>query len=241
MRSLLIFRPQPGGDATARRAEAEGFTTLATPLFVITAEPWRAPDPAGFDGLLLTSANAVRTAGEQLARYHDLRIFAVGAATEKAAEQAGFTKITTGTNDGDALLHQAVAAGMRRLLHLTGRDHTTLGPVDCAIERHIVYRADALTHLPARALEALQNGSIALLHSPRAAHIFAELLDEAGIERDRVRIAAFSNAVARAAGTGWQQIAIAAQPTDQALLAAAARLCDQDGDAFLADRDEDRA
>jgi uroporphyrinogen-III synthase len=35
------------------------------PLFAIVPLDWTAPDPAQFDGLVLTSANAVRHAGEE--------------------------------------------------------------------------------------------------------------------------------------------------------------------------------
>lgn len=241
MTPVLILRPQPGGDATARRAEAQGFPTVVAPLFTIEAEQWSAPDPAEFDALFVTSANAVRAAGPQLEQYRKVPLYAVGCATATAARQAGFTDIVEGISDGSDLLQQAMADGMQRLLHLTGRDHMAIGDPRAEIKRHIVYRAEPVGRLPERALAALGAGAITLLHSPRAARIFAQLLGDAGSRRETIRLAAFSLAVARAAGDGWRQVAIAAQPTDQALLAAAARLCDQDTTAPLAGRDGDRA
>jgi uroporphyrinogen-III synthase len=65
-----------------------------------------------------------------------------------------------------------------------------------------------------------------LLHSPRAAALFAELADAAGVSRATVRIAAISPAVLAAAGAGWAAGIAASSPDDDALLAAAARMCE---------------
>ena len=67
---------------------------------------------------------------------------------------------------------------------------------------------------------------VALLHSPRAAERFASLVDGAGLVRQRMGIAALSPAVAMAAGAGWQVTAVAQEPTDDQLVAAAAALID---------------
>jgi uroporphyrinogen-III synthase len=62
---------------------------------------------------------------------------------------------------------------------------------------------------------------LALLHSPRAAVLFAGLAGD----KSRIRIAAISAKTARAAGEGWQSVAVAPRPRDQALLELAAELC----------------
>jgi uroporphyrinogen-III synthase len=63
--------------------------------------------------------------------------------------------------------------------------------------------------------------SVVLVHSPRAGRRLAELVESRG----SIAIAAISKAAADAAGSGWAEIAIADQPSDEALLALAARLC----------------
>jgi uroporphyrinogen-III synthase len=60
-----------------------------------------------------------------------------------------------------------------------------------------------------------------LIHSPRAGRRFAELVSK----RSGIAIAAISAATGEAVGDGWQKMAIATQPSDEALLALAARLC----------------
>lgn len=210
MTRLLVLRPQPGADATAARALAAGFQPVIAPMFAVRAVPWDMPDPAAYDAILMTSANAARHGSAALARYRHLTLFAVGAATARAASAAGFNRIVTGDGDGAAMLAGARAAGHSHILHLAGREHVALDGVD----RRIVYASEPLE-------TAIPDAEIALLHSVRAARRFAE------IARDRIAIAAFSPQVAAAAGSGWRAVAVADRPDDESLLAAAARLCDQ--------------
>jgi uroporphyrinogen-III synthase len=66
-------------------------------------------------------------------------------------------------------------------------------------------------------------GSIALIHSPRAGRRFAELVSD----RASVAIAAISAVTAAAAGDGWKSVETADRPSDEGLLALAARLCNK--------------
>lgn len=225
MRRVLVLRPQPGADATAARAAALGLAATVAPLFTTIALPWAAPSPDAYDALMLTSANAVRLGGAQLASYRALPVFAVGEATAAAARAAGFANVRAGDTDIVALLALVAAAGVTRLLHLTGREHRDVGHPALTIHRVPVYAADAEAALPDPARAALAEGAVAMLHSPRAAACFAALVDD----RAPIRIAAISAAAARAAGDGWAAVAVADKPNDDALLAAAARLCDQAG------------
>ncbi|HEY0629709.1 MAG TPA: uroporphyrinogen-III synthase, partial [Sphingomicrobium sp.] len=68
MRKLLLLRPEPGLSASAERARALGLEVICRPLFEVEPVEWASPDPAAYDGLLLTSANAVRHGGPELGR-----------------------------------------------------------------------------------------------------------------------------------------------------------------------------
>jgi uroporphyrinogen-III synthase len=242
VKSILILRPQPGADATARRAGLIGLNPIVAPLFEIRPIAWTAPDPAQFDALLMTSANAARHGGQALASCHRLPLYAVGSATAEAARAAGFADVTAGEGDGAAVLDLALASGVRRVLHLVGRDHTLLQHGQIAIDRQIVYAAEQVAGLPSPALRAIEGGAIALLHSPRAAALFAGLIDAREIDRGIVAIAALSGAVLRAAGAGWNSALASVAPNDDALLAVAARLCNQGSDGRgRAGSGEDRA
>jgi len=217
MASLLILRPEPGARRTLARAAALGLDARSLPLFEVVALPWEAPDPADFDALLLTSANAVRQA--DLARYHSLPVHAVGAATAQAALDAGFADVQTGPGDVASLL--ASLTPPLRLLHPCGADRRDAEASGIAIVHMPVY-ASRLAD-PAGLDDALAEAPVVLLHSPRAAARFAALV----ADREELRLAAISAAAAQAAGTGWRAVAIATTPDDQALLAIAARLCEE--------------
>ncbi len=223
---LAVLRPEPGNAATCARAAAAGFETVSLPLFAVQTVAWDVPRAADFDALILTSANALRFAGERLSGLTALPVLAVGPHTAAAAREAGFDVMAVGGGDGAAIAALAVSIGVKRALHLTGRDRTLSagGPIAQVIP---VYESAAVPVDPVR-VQALV-GSIALLHSARAARRLADLLDTAGIDRATLALAAFSPAVAAAAGVGWAAIASAATPDDTALFAAARSIADTRG------------
>jgi uroporphyrinogen-III synthase len=221
MSKVLILRPQPGADETAARARALGLACVVAPLFAVRPLAWTPPDPADFDAVMLTSASAARQASDGLTPFKALPCYAVGEATAVAAGDAGFTDIRVGPDDGAALLLRMAEDGVRRAFHACGEDHLALGHSAIAIRRVPVYAAEAAGRLPQEAAGALRGGAVALLHSPRAARLFAALAGERG----PIAIAAISARTARAAGEGWRSVSIAPSPRDQALLELAAKLC----------------
>ena len=223
---VLILRPQPGAEGTAERALGLGLVPIVSPFFTIRPLPWQVPDPAGFDALLLTSANAARHAGGGLTSLLDLPCFAVGEASAAAAAEAGVRNVRAGPADASALLRLMEAEGVRSALHLCGREHALPAGSSVEVTAVPVYAADAVDRLPAKAIPAIAAGAVALLHSPRAAALFSSLI---GVERPKVRIAAISAAAAASAGPGWAAVALASEPRDQALLEAAAKLCHRSG------------
>jgi uroporphyrinogen-III synthase len=215
---VLILRPQPGADETAARARALGLDPVVAPLFTIRPLAWTPPHPAAFHAVMLTSANAARLAGGGMTPFLGLPCYAVGERTADAAREAGFSDVRTGPGDGEALLRLIAAEGGGRAFHPCGREHRAFDGVLSVP----VYAADAVERLPDTAAGAIAEGAIALLHSPRAAALFAEL---AGPLRPKVRLAAISRAAAEAAGDGWLSFHHADAPRDQALLELAAKLC----------------
>jgi uroporphyrinogen-III synthase len=221
-RPLLVLRPEPGNAATVQAARALGLTAIAAPLFTVRPIEWSLGDAIP-EALLMTSANAARHGGATLRQLFRLPVYAVGQATADVAQDAGFTDIRVGSGNVDAVLTLAQGDGARALLHLVGREHRPAVAEGIAIERRIVYASDPADRLPEVVRDALP-GVVSLLHSARAARLFAGLVDPAGI-----RIAAISAATLAAAGDGWRDTAVARAPTDASLLAVAAKLCDQGG------------
>ena len=212
MSRVLVLRPEPGASATVERARKHGLDAVAMPLFEIEAVEWDAPDAAGFDGLLLTSANTVRCGGRQLESLRGLPVYAVGEATAEAAREAGFDIAATGEDGVDRLLG-SIEAGLK-LLHLCGEARRPPEQARQQITPVAVYRARPVeVHLP--------DNVVALVHSPRAGRRLAELT----AKRGGIAVAAISEAAAEAVGSGWKALEAAEQPNDEALLALAERLC----------------
>lgn len=220
MRPLAILRPEPGSSATQGSARKLGIETIRMPLFAIEPIEWRVPSTASFDGLLLTSANAVRHGGDGIERLKGLKAHCVGETTASEARNAGFEIASIGNSNIEGLLE--ALPGALRLLHLCGVDRREPADPRQIIERIPVYRASELP--PPANLERIE-GAVAATHSPRAASRLSDLVRQAGLRRDRIAIAAISEASALAAGPGWERVEFAAEPTDAALLALAAALC----------------
>jgi len=195
-----------------------GLEPVPVPLFEIVAVPWSAPDPSDFDIVVLTSANAVRHAGAQLAAFTQLECATVGEATAAAARAAGFERVTVGKGDAAALaasMRDSIGTGdaWPRVLHLTGVDH-----VPFAFDATL---AIPVYDSPANAL-TLPAADIALVHSPRAGARLAELVED----RASLRIVAISAAAAAACGAGWRAMHVADVPREQAMLETLAQVCE---------------
>lgn len=225
MSTLAILRPEPGNSKTAQAARRRGFGVLQLPLFECVALDWVVPEVSVHDGLLLTSANALRWGGAGLAEMRALPVVAVGAATAKAAVDAGFDVMIVGDADAQGLLAQA-GGQFSRLLHLGGADTSIITEgvaVHPAITRSIAVYAARATSVSLDAAQKLR-GTTALLHSPRAARALRAVLAGADIPPAALCIACFSPTVRAVAEAGWRDCATAATPTDAALLDAAATL-----------------
>ena len=214
MRKLLLLRPEAGLSASAERAKALGLEVIACPLFEIEAVGWDVPGSANFDALLLTSANAVRHAGEGLERLRSLPVHAVGEATASAASAAGLRVVNIGWAGAAELL--ATLPPSARLLHLAG-EHRSRPDSSHRIDTRVVYRSAAIDEPALPSLEGL----VAAVHSPRAGARLAEL----SRTRHRTMIAAISPSAAEACGAGWERVESAVRLDDESLLAVAAMLC----------------
>ena len=224
-RPIWVLRPQPGNAATCARLADMGRVAIPLPLFVVEPLAWDVPDGADYDALLLTSANAVRHAGEGLARLSTLPIYAVGESTAKAARAAGLSVAAVGDGGVAEMAERLAQDGRAHVLHLTGHDFTAL-PNGFAPTVSIVYaareRADAevipaLTTAPRRAH--------VLLHSARAARRLAVLVKAAGLMQGDLHLNTLSPTIADAAGDGWGGITIAQSPNEAALLSTLQNWC----------------
>ncbi|WP_168454718.1 uroporphyrinogen-III synthase [Sphingopyxis microcysteis] len=222
---LVVTRPEPGNSATIARAAALGLDARAMPLFAAHPIDWALPAPANYDALLLTSAQAVRLAGAQLAELAALPVHAVGEATADAARAAGLTVVQTGTADGQALLDAMASEKIARILWLCGRERSEFDPRGALLDPRACYGVEP-AEPPGDWAEVIAAPAVLLAHSVRAARRIGDLV---GASRAHLALVAISPAVAAAAGAGWGERVAAPAPTDAAMLALAHALCHKGG------------
>lgn len=218
---LIVTRPEPGNAITVARAAALGLDVRAMPLFAAHTLHWTPPAAGDYDAMLLTSTQAVRLAGPQLAALAALPVYAVGDATAAAAAAAGLTVARTGEADAQSLLDVMASKKMARILWLCGRDRSAFDARGMALQPLPCYTVDPVDP-PSPWSGLIAAPAVLLAHSARAARRIAAL---AGSSRAHLALVAISPAVAAAAGTGWAERAASAQPTDAGMLALAAALC----------------
>ena len=105
---VLVTRPRPDGEETARQLTARGHEPVLAPLLEIVPETGAAIDLSGVQAVLVTSANGSRALAAATDR-RDVPVFAVGSSTAAVAEAAGFKDVASAAGDVAALAALVVA------------------------------------------------------------------------------------------------------------------------------------
>jgi uroporphyrinogen-III synthase len=185
---ILLTRPVEDSQRTVQKLQALGHHVLVAPLFEIAPLEHHLSSEA--DVLLATSANAIRSCKAHLiAPYVDKPFFSVGDATATAARQAGFTNVISAGADSKALVQivgEKLSDGIS-LLYLAGRPRRDelIQELNGRYQLETVetYETPASATLPETIAAALGRNEIdAVMHfSPRAAKVFMDLSDVAGL------------------------------------------------------------
>lgn len=231
---LLITRPEEDAEPLATALATRGIASLIEPLMSIVDVKSPAPDLAGVQALLVTSANGIRA----FARKSDARnlpVLAVGDASAAAARQLGFKSVKNAAGNVAALARLVAAEldpGNGALLHVAGSKVAgdlsgDLARAGFACRRHVLYQARPAESFSAAASEALTSGAVdgVLLFSPRTASTFVRLITDAGTAGACRRLVAYclSRAVADAvSGLAWRDVVVARAPNQESLLDAVA-------------------
>jgi uroporphyrinogen-III synthase len=214
---VWITRARPGADATAARVAALGFEAVVDPLLAVETLAFEV-DLSDVRALAFTSANGVEAFARGSSE-RGLPVFAVGRATARAAEAAGFASVTSA--DGDvAALARLIARAKPGPVLWAGAEDPAADLVALLDAGGVKARAVAVYRTVARApsdetLARLQAPLTVLLHSPRAARALAAIL--ARRSGPASRVLCLSEAVA-APVRDLAEVAISARPDDAALL-----------------------
>ena len=219
---VLVTRPEPHASRTAALLEARGHVAHKGPVARIERLGPILPDAAEVDAVVLTSANAAFA----LHPYRHLPVFAVGAATGRAATAAGAASVTTAAGEWQSLAR--LLAGPTgpspgaRLLHLSGAEiRGDLGraarAAGFAVDRRIVYAARAEPWLDRRVLDLLNGAALdaVLFFSPAHATIWRRQVERAaaGDRLFPLLAVASSEAVAEPIrALAWLEVRVAEAP-----------------------------
>lgn len=218
---LLVTRPEADAARTADALRARGHEVVVAPLLRI--EPVNAEFGGPFDAVLMTSANAARAiaAHPRAGELFSLPCLTVGDRSAEAARAAGFTRVESADGalpDLVRLVTQRHTNG--RLLYLAGEDRAgEFSSHGVAVETAAVYRAVAVEQLPPDVARAQLDG--VLHYSRRSAATLLRLAEKAGALNAVLGLAHYCLSAEVAAplrAAGAQRIAVAASPTESALL-----------------------
>jgi|SRR5580704_6308640 uroporphyrinogen-III synthase len=228
----LVTRPRAEAAALAEALMARGIEAIIEPLLDIHYRDGPAPDLAGVQAVLCTSANGVRALA-RLSGERAVPLFAVGEASAARARQEGFAQVASaGGNVADLswLARERLHPEQGRLLHVAGSDVAgdlagELRRAGFAVERAVLYEARPAAGLSGATARAFASGLIdfALFFSPRTAAIFVRLAEPAGIAPALRNVAALSisaAADASLAGLDFRARHVAETPDQRGLLAA---------------------
>jgi uroporphyrinogen-III synthase len=232
----LVTRPNAEAAGLADALASRGIEAILEPMLDIHYRDGPAPDLAGVQAILCTSANGVRALA-RLSAHRDCPLLAVGESTAGRARADGFIRVeSAGGNVADLarLVRDRLRPEDGRLLHVAGTEIAgdlagDLGASGFEVQRAVLYEAHPATALSAGTARALASGIVdfALFFSPRTAAIFAGLAERAGVIGTLREVTAMSisaaadNALARVA---FRTNCVADTPDQRGLLAALDRL-----------------
>ena len=197
---------------------ASGLTPIVAPLLRI--EPLAVENPpTPHDALVFTSPNGL-AAWTAISPDRAAPVLAVGDATARAAQAAGFGVVRSAggdLNDLAALIRSDPALKGARLLH-PGAE-TPAGDLNALVAGHATVRALPVYRAVSTGAQAPDGFDVVLIHSPRAGRALADALspDQA---RGRQACAISAAAAAPLTALPFAAIAVAARPDETSLLAA---------------------
>ena len=235
--AVLVTRPHPDNEDTARALRERGFKVVLAPMLRFEALPLADDLDADFAAVIVTSANALRAAEAQLGPLLKLPLFAVGEHTASEARRLGFGQVVSAEGDAgklrDLLRKNLKAKKAKRLLYLAGNDLSRdlageLSGHGFEVVTQTTYRMAALSSLSRATRDAFAANEVeAVLHySQRSARAFLEAARAEGVEISALAVPQFcisANVAAILREAGALRVLAAASPDENALFGALER------------------
>ena len=235
MSGVLITRPNPAAQQTARDLQEMGFTPYSAPTLKIEPYDCTLPEASRYAALIFTSAQAIKhlMAHPQFSpTYLSLPALCVGDKTQSTAIKHGFTRaISASGNAHDLLalikLHHADNAPNLPYLYLRGKN--TSQPLEEwmnaeNIKNHsiIIYQATPTETLEPPIIQAIKDQKISyvLFFSGRSAESFVTLVKKHTLQNNLSHIKALSisnSVLGYVQELGWERTLHADTPDKQGL------------------------
>lgn len=236
-KAILITRPREQAAAYAQELEGEGFATQSAPLLEFYPLAFDIPDLMLFEGLVFTSAQALRVFGCPEAA-QNLTLYVVGEATAAAARSLGYSDVIEGDSDGRALaalIEESCGGGPLRLLYVRGREVSyplaeDLRGRGCVVDEVSVYGARQIDAFDAAVMDAIKNEHLQAVtfFSKRTADAFVAAIELAGLEASlgAIKALCISDGVLRCVrDLKWQSTHVAHTPNRVGMRALVEKLC----------------
>jgi uroporphyrinogen-III synthase len=241
--AILVTRPLPDGEATARGLRAKGFEVLLAPMLRFEPVAFHDDGDMRYGAVVVTSANALRAMEGRLqdSPLLKLPVFAVGEHTADAARRAGFANVISAASDAAGLRERIQAAVKAKalkktspLLYLAGADLARdlpgeLGERGFTVVTQTTYRMVAVPSLPEQTRNAFADDQVeAVLHySRRSAGAFIDAVRAAGVEVSALALPQYclSTGIATVLrDAGAVRVIVASSPDENALFATLQRI-----------------
>jgi uroporphyrinogen-III synthase len=236
---VLVTRPEPDGEMTARSLRDRGHDVLLSPMLRFEPVAFQIEADARYGAVVVTSANALRAVADHpaLDRLVALPLLGVGARTAEVARGMGFRTVMSADGDAAALRDRVLACIRDKsfktltrssaILYLAGADiahdlATELGGRGLNVATVTSYRMVPQIHLPAAVCDgfAAQRIDAVLHYSRRSARAFLDAARAGGVEISALAIpqCCLSDSIAAILrDAGATQVTVSRTPDENAL------------------------
>ena len=190
---LIVTRPEPDDDRTARALIRLGHEAILSPMLDVIVDAKTKIPPRPYQAVLATSSNAVRALAGRPVRPVSVEVplLAVGDQTALEAKRSGFSAARSAggaLDDLIALVCAELSPAAGPLLYAAGEEQAgdlagRLQGESFDVETAIVYRTEPRAHMAKVAEAALKDGTAdgVLLYSARTAAGFALAVRAGGL------------------------------------------------------------
>ncbi|HPD83770.1 MAG TPA: uroporphyrinogen-III synthase [Alphaproteobacteria bacterium] len=225
--TILVTRPEQDSLPIKKILESKSYKVLCEAFLEVVFDDVALPDLQNYDGLILTSANAVRAIKGKIT-YFDLPVFCVGNQTKQEAQAIGLKNIKSTSLTVKGLIEiLSKQAGDKRYLYLRGQHISKdLKKILTAVrlEEVTVYHTEKIKQINSSLERDIEKEAIdfVLFYSKRTAEAFVEWVQMHHLEDflRRTKALCLGDSMVKSVSVlQWKDIIVAMNPHQNGILA----------------------